>query len=59
MISEERKDELVSNLQYYVERFLSKNGITCNIIEDITENEEEEDFLHSCIKNFEVIRGGE
>ena len=54
MITEERKGELMSNLEYSVQRFLDKQGIIDMAIEGEGVNGEEEEFLRSCLSYFAV-----
>lgn len=54
MISEERKQELVGKLEYYVERHLDKQDIIGYIISDLVEDDEEKDYLWGCNKYYTV-----
>lgn len=47
MLTEERKQELASQYGYYMERYLDKQWIDSQIIDDISENEEELEFLRN------------
>ena len=55
MISEERQGELMTLLESYVNRFLDKQCLICDSIDDISEDKEESAFLESCVSYFSVM----
>jgi hypothetical protein len=61
MISKERKQELVNEFAYAMERYLGKQWIDSLIAESVSDNQEEQNFLNGV--NYSIIvqyddRGG-
>ena len=54
MISEERKSQLVSAVEYDVNKYLSKQSIVYYAIEGAAEDEEEQEFLQNLNYSFEM-----
>lgn len=55
MINEERQGELMALLERYVNRFLDKQCLISDSIDAISKDQEESDFLDSCVTYFSVM----
>lgn len=55
MITEERKGELMADLEYSVQRLLDRGSIISDAIWSVSETEEEKQFLDDCVSYFSVI----
>jgi hypothetical protein len=55
MITDERKGELLADLEYSVNRYLDKQWVISTAIDNLTENEDEAEFLNSCPAYFSVM----
>ncbi|UZS00959.1 hypothetical protein [Pseudomonas phage vB_PsaM_M1] len=55
MITDERKGELMANLEYTVNKFLDKSDTVSDAIRSESENEEEKQFLYDCFSYFSVM----
>lgn len=56
MIEESRKEKLEADFEYYVNRYIDKQGMEEDIINDIAENSEERDYLFSLNACFSIVR---
>lgn len=59
MLTEERKAELVADLEYAVNKYLDKKWIVSEACSDIAEDEEEKEFLQELNGYFEIQYKGE
>ena len=48
MITDERKGELLADLEQYINRYLDKQWVVAEAIDSIVEDKEEAQFLHTC-----------
>lgn len=55
MITEERKGELMADLEYSVQRLLDRGSIISDAIWSVSETEEEKQFLDDCVSYFSVL----
>ena len=55
MITDERKGELMADLEYNVNRHLDKQWVIAEQINYLTEDTDERKFLHSCNNYFAVM----
>lgn len=55
MITDERKGELMADLEASINRYLDKQWVIADAIDNLTENEEETRFLHTCDNYFAVM----
>lgn len=55
MITEERKGELMADLEYSVQRLLDRGSIISDAIWSVSETEEEKQFLDGCVSYFSVL----
>ena len=55
MITEERKGELMADLEYSVQRLLDRGSIISDAIWSVSETEEEKQFLDDCFSYFSVL----
>ncbi|MGL5013023.1 MAG: hypothetical protein ACRC6V_01875 [Bacteroidales bacterium] len=56
MITDERKSELIADLEYSINRYLDKQGLVSDAISSITNDKEEDKFLESLRYRFSVDR---
>lgn len=59
MLSEERKKELVADLEYAVNKYLDKQWIVSEASSNIAQNEEEKVFLQKLDGYFEINYKGD
>lgn len=55
MITDERKGELIAELEYSVNRHLEKQWIIAEAIDNLTDDQEEKFFLNSANSYFAVM----
>lgn len=55
MITDERKGELMADLEHSVNKYLDKQWIIESAIDNLTEDQEEKAFLHSTNSYFAVM----
>jgi len=53
-LTKDRKIELASELEYYVDRYLDKQWIVSDTIANITDDQSEREFLNSLVYYFKV-----
>lgn len=56
MLSEERKQQLISMLEYDVNKQISKQSVVYYSIVNVVENEEEQEFLEDLDYSFSVYK---
>lgn len=55
MITDERKGEIIADLEYSVNKYLDRQWVVEQAIDNLTDNQEERRFLNSANKYFAVM----